>query len=180
MFFSSRDVPLSKSYKELVPGVYHLLIKKLDLKYNKTSSGSYLEVEFSVIKPEEFEGAEFVHRFTMNNESPKAMEYGRRLFSDLLFTIQAPSELATLEQTQSATIGKEFLAEIGIEIEEGQNGNEYNKPKIMVCWSLGGKHRNPELALKEIKIGANGRKPYRSKNTRAEAPKQTYTSDAPF
>lgn len=160
MFFSTNAVPQSRVIKDLVPGLYRVAVSSIELKDNNSGTGNFFAVEFTIITPEEFALAKFTHRYTFNNEaSPKAVEIGRETFADLLFVCQAAGEHTSFDSIKNAITGKECHIDLGVDIEQGNDGREYLVGRVLNCFSIGGKHRNETQTLKEIKLGPNGKKP---------------------
>jgi hypothetical protein len=143
--FNINEIAQTDSFKEIEPGIYEVTIESFEGK--ETNSGGQMLV--FVLKTTH---GKITHRLTWSNKNSNAVRIGHSQLADLLFTLQINSFNSPAEL--SNTVGKKLLVKTTTEIY-----NDKNYPRVVDCYSLGGKHRNPSNSLQTpVVLGPTGEK----------------------
>ncbi len=158
---------------ELQPGFYRVAITDVELKKTKNGTGDYFEFVLQVVAPEGVT-SKIWHRINFNNPSEKVVIIGRAQLADFIYACKCKG-FESVEQLRSATVGHEVLVEVSLVIEADRQRNEVDG-----VWSITGHHRNGARNMKEIKLGANGKKPFVKSTHIAAKPATSALADFPF
>jgi hypothetical protein len=80
----------SRDFSALPAGPYDVEITNADVKDTKAGDGQYLEVEHTVISPEQYAGRKVWARLNLVNLNQKAQEIGREQLSALCHAVGIP------------------------------------------------------------------------------------------
>lgn len=151
--FNAEQVEQSRPQFQTIPaGFYRVCVSEIDLKVPKSGNGNFFEFVLTIVQPQELERSKLWLRTTFNSSNSTAVTIGRSQLADFLFTMQV-KDFASVDDLKDKIHGKDLIVESIVEV--AADGTEYSR--IVASFSLGGKHRNPASALKEVKLGATGK-----------------------
>lgn len=160
--FSIDNVEQSREFGQVLPaGIFRFTIVDLELKKNSKGNGSFYQFELNVVDPTLYKGGRIIHRCTFENPNPVAVKIGHAEIADLIFCFQVKG-FSGQDDLRSQIRGRDFVGET--EIEQEANGRQNSR--VIGCWSLGGKHRNPSRAFEGLPLlGETNRPPVIKKSS---------------
>jgi hypothetical protein len=95
--FDSATVEPAKprDFSVMPAGPYDAEITNADLKDTREKTGQYLEIEHTIVSPEQYAGRKVWARLNILNNNPKAQEIGREQLSAVCYAVGIPKLLET-------------------------------------------------------------------------------------